>query len=121
MKRGRYYIRYSDKNINFIRPKMSDGGWCTPYDPTQSICNVGGFCEGNGWHYIFFVPQHLESLIELMGGDALFISKLDSLFLVEGELGEDASPDINGLIGIYIRGNGPSHHITYLYPCTSGQ
>lgn len=58
----------------------------------QSIHSVGDFCEGNGWHYTFFVPQHPEGLIELMGGDAPFISKLDSLFLVEGELGENASP-----------------------------
>lgn len=87
LKRGKYYTQYFDKDINFIRPKMNDGSWRTPYDPIQSIHSVGDFCEGNGWHYTFFVPQHPEGLIELMGGDAPFISKLDSLFLVEGELG----------------------------------
>lgn len=101
LKRGKYYTQYFDKDINFIRPKMNDGSWRTPYDPIQSIHSVGDFCEGNGWHYTFFVPQHPEGLIELMGGDAPFISKLDSLFLVEGELGENASPDISGLIGMY--------------------
>ena len=54
-----------------------------------------------------------------MGGDAPFISKLDSLFLVEGELGENASPDISGLIGMYAHGNEPSHHVPYLYAWTS--
>ena len=115
LKRGKYYTQYFDKDINFIRPKMNDGSWRTPYDPIQSIHSVGDFCEGNGWHYTFFVPQHPEGLIELMGGDAPFISKLDSLFLVEGELGENASPDISGLIGMYAHGNEPSHHVIYLY------
>ncbi len=106
LKRGKYYTQYFDKDINFIRPKMNDGNWRTPYDPIQSIHSVGDFCEGNGWHYTFFVPQHPEGLIELMGGDAPFISKLDSLFLVEGELGE---------------GHEPSHHVTYLYPYAGEQ
>lgn len=123
LKRGKYYTQYFDKDINFIRPKMNDGSWRTPYDPIQSIHSVGDFCEGNGWHYTFFVPQHPEGLIELMGGDAPFISKLDSLFLVEGELGENASPDISGLIGMYAHGNEPSHHVTYLYltPASNGR
>ena len=43
------------------------------------------------------------------------MEKLDSLFLVEGDLGEEASPDISGLIGQYAHGNEPSHHIIYLY------
>ena len=121
LKRGKYYTQYFDKDINFIRPKMNDGSWRTPYDPIQSIHSVGDFCEGNGWHYTFFVPQHPEGLIELMGGDAPCISKLDSLFLVEGELGENASPDISGLIGMYAHGNEPSHHVTYLYPYAGEQ
>ncbi|MDE6278470.1 MAG: glycoside hydrolase family 92 protein, partial [Paramuribaculum sp.] len=40
---------------------------------------------------------------------------LDSLFIVEGDLGEDASPDISGMIGQYAHGNEPSHHVAYLY------
>ena len=63
LKRGKYYTQYFDKDINFIRPKMNDGNWRTPYDPIQSIHSVGDFCEGNGWHYTFFVPQHPEGLI----------------------------------------------------------
>ena len=37
--------------------------------------------------------------------------------MVEGDLGEDASPDISGLIGQYAHGNEPSHHIAYMYAC----
>ena len=121
LKRGKYYTQYFDKSINFIRPKMDDGSWRTPYDPIQSVHSVGDFSEGNGWHYTFFVPQHPEGLIELMGGDAPFVTKLDSLFVVEGDMGENASPDISGLIGMYAHGNEPSHHVTYLYPYAGQQ
>lgn len=115
LKRGHYYEQYFDKSINFIRPKMDDGSWRTPYDPFQSIHGWGDFCEGNGWHYTFFVPQHPEGLISLMGGDERFVSKLDSLFVAEGDMGEHASADISGLIGMYAHGNEPSHHVAYLY------
>lgn len=114
-KRGHYYEQYFDKSINFIRPKMNDGSWRAPYDPFLSIHGWGDFCEGNGWHYTFFVPQHPEGLISLMGGDDRFVSKLDSLFVAEGDMGEQASADISGLIGMYAHGNEPSHHVAYLY------
>lgn len=115
LERGHYYERYFDKSINFIRPKMDDGSWRTPYDPFQSIHGWGDFCEGNGWHYTFFVPQHPEGLIALMGGDDRFVAKLDSLFVADGDMGEHASADISGLIGMYAHGNEPSHHVAYLY------
>ncbi len=121
LKRGHYYERYFDKSINFIRPKMDDGTWRTPYDPFRSVHGVGDFCEGNGWHYTFFVPQHPEGLIKLMGGDEAFIAKLDSLFIAEGDMGEGASADISGLIGMYAHGNEPSHHVAYLYPYAGEQ
>ena len=120
-KRGHYYEQYFDKDINFIRPKMNDGSWRTPYDPFRSIHGVGDFCEGNGWHYTFFVPQNPEGLIELMGGDAAFIAKMDSLFVAEGDMGEGASSDISGSIGMYAHGNEPSHHVAYMYPYAGEQ
>lgn len=115
MKRGHYYERYFDRSINFIRPKMEDGSWRAPYNPFLAVFGWGDFCEGNGWHYTFFVPQHPEGLIALMGGDEPFVNKLDSLFLAEGDMGEQAPPDISGLMGMYAHGNEPSHHVAYLY------
>lgn len=120
-KRGHYYEQYFDKSINFIRPKMDDGSWRTPYDPFRSVHGVGDFCEGNGWHYTFFVPQNPEGLIALMGGDDAFNAKLDSLFIANGDMGEGASADISGLIGMYAHGNEPSHHVAYLYPYAGQQ
>lgn len=115
LKRGKYYEQYFDKSIRFIRPKLENGMWLTPYDPFESIHGVGHFCEGNGWQYTFFVPQYPEGLITLMGGEETFTSKLDEFFKVEGNMGEQASMDISGLIGMYAHGNEPSHHIAYLY------
>lgn len=121
LKRGHYYEKYFDKSLNYIRPKMDDGTWRTPYSPFRSLHGVGDFCEGNGWQYTFFVPQNPEGLISLMGGDAAFVQKLDSLFIVEGDLGEGASADISGLIGMYAHGNEPSHHVAYMYPYAGEQ
>jgi predicted alpha-1,2-mannosidase len=119
--RGHYYEKYFDKSIRFVRPKLADGSWRTPYDPFNSIHSVGDFTEGTGWQYTFFVPQHPEGLISILGGDARFISKLDSLFIVHGDMGKQASNDISGLIGQYAHGNEPSHHVAYLYPYAGAQ
>jgi predicted alpha-1,2-mannosidase len=114
-KRADYFKNYFDKNIGFIRAKMNDGSWRTPYDPIKASHTVSDFTEGNGWQYTFFAPQNPEGLIELFGGDKAFTQKLDQFFVTTGDLGKDASPDISGLIGQYAHGNEPSHHIAYLY------
>ncbi|MDD3039299.1 GH92 family glycosyl hydrolase [Bacteroides sp.] len=115
LKRAHYYKHYFDPSIHFIRPKMEDGSWRTPYDPARSIHGVGDFCEGNGWQYTFFAPQDPYGLINLFGGDKPFTDKLDSFFTNNDSMGEGASSDITGLIGQYAHGNEPSHHIAYLY------
>lgn len=117
LKRGHAYESYFDKDIRFIRPKMADGTWFAPYSPFQSK----NYTEGTGWQYTFFNPQCPEEMIRLMGGDAHFTSKLDSLFIVEGNMGETAPPDISGLIGQYAHGNEPSHPFCYYYPYAGQQ
>lgn len=115
-KRSKYYKTYFDKSINFIRPKNDDGSWRTPYDPLIAKHGLrGDFCEGNGWQYTFFAPQDPYGLIDLFGGDDIFVKKLDEFFVNNGSMGNEASKDISGLIGQYAHGNEPSHHIAYLY------
>ena len=114
-RRAMYYKQYFDSEIKFIRPKMDDGSWRTPYDPANSIHMVGDFTEGNGWQYTFFAPHDVYGLIELFGGDEEFITKLDAFFVNNDSMGETASADITGLIGQYAHGNEPSHHIAYMY------
>ena len=114
-RRAMYYKQYFDSEIKFIRPKMDDGTWRTPYDPANSIHMVGDFTEGNGWQYTFFAPHDVYGLIELFGGDEEFTAKLDEFFVNNDSMGETASADITGLIGQYAHGNEPSHHIAYMY------
>jgi len=113
--RARLYNRYFDTTTKFMRPVLADGSFRTPFNPFNSIHEWGDYTEGNAWQYTWLVPQDVESLIRLEGGDKAFVTKLDSLFVVTGDLGSDASPDISGLVGMYAQGNEPNHHIPYLY------
>jgi len=113
--RARLYNRYFDTTTKFMRPVLADGSFRTPFNPFNSIHEWGDYTEGNAWQYTWLVPQDVESLIRLEGGDKAFVTKLDSLFVVTGDLGSEASPDISGLLGMYAQGNEPNHHIPYLY------
>ncbi|MDO3627322.1 GH92 family glycosyl hydrolase [Mucilaginibacter sp. BT774] len=114
-KRAKYYQNYFDKQTGFMRGKVSATEWRTPFSPFVSRHEKDDYTEGNAWQYTWLVPEDVEGLIALHGGDAGFVKKLDSLFIVKGDLGKEASPDISGLIGQYAHGNEPSHHIAYLY------
>ncbi|HTI94580.1 MAG TPA: GH92 family glycosyl hydrolase [Puia sp.] len=114
-KRANYFTRYFDTVTKFMRPVLADGSYRAPFDPFQSIHEWGDYTEGNAWQYTWLVPQDVESLVRLMGGDKAFVTKLDSLFVVSKSMGSQASPDISGLIGMYAQGNEPNHHIPYLY------
>ncbi|BEH00352.1 hypothetical protein BSYN_26160 [Bacteroides sedimenti] len=114
-KRGKYYRNYFDAQTGFARGRVNDNTWRTPFNPFSSIHRQNDYTEGNGWQYTWLVPQNVEGLIGLYGGEKAFTKKLDSLFIAKGDLGAEASPDISGLIGQYAHGNEPSHHITYMY------
>lgn len=114
-RRAHDYLRYFDTVRKFMRPVLSTGSYREPFDPFQSIHEWGDYTEGNAWQYTWLVPQDVESLIHLMGGDQAFVTKLDSLFVVKGDMGKQASADISGLVGMYAQGNEPNHHIPYLY------
>lgn len=73
------------------------------------------YTEGNPWQYTWLVPHDVHGLVSCFPSEKAFINRLDSLFLADGDLGENANPDISGLIGQYAHGNEPSHHTLYLY------
>ena len=114
-KRAKNYAYYFDKKVNFMRGRVSPTEWRTPFNPFTSVHRKNDFTEGNAWQYTWLVPQDVEGLVALMGGEKAFSQKLDSLFIAKGSMGSEASPDISGLIGMYAHGNEPGHHITYLY------
>jgi len=113
--RAKNYRHYFDKTTRFMRGRISETEWRTPFSPFAAKHMKDDFAEGNAWQYTWLVPHDVAGLMELMGGPKPFTDKLDSLFVAEGDMGEEASDDITGLIGQYAHGNEPSHHITYLY------
>ena len=110
-----YKDHYFDKNTGFMRGKTSDGKFREPFDPFNSVHRQDDYTEGNAWQYAWLVPHDVHGLVQCFGGEKPFVAKLDSLFILEGKMGADASPDISGLIGQYAHGNEPSHHIIYMY------
>lgn len=115
LKRSKSYKNYFDASTGFMRGKMLDGSWRTPFSPYASSHREDDYCEGNAWQYTWLVPHDVEGLVECFGSKEAFVNKLDSLFLASGDMGEASSPDISGLIGQYAHGNEPSHHTVYLY------
>ena len=113
--RSMSYKKYFDPETKFMRALSSDGKFREPFDPFASKHRADDYTEGNAWQYLWLVPHDVEGLVELMGGKEQFVSKLDSLFILDGNMGDEASPDITGLIGQYAHGNEPEHHVIYLY------
>ncbi|OFY83981.1 MAG: alpha-mannosidase [Bacteroidetes bacterium RIFCSPLOWO2_12_FULL_35_15] len=111
MKRSQSWKNVFDPETGFMRPKKN-GGWLTPFDPREVNNN---YTEGNAWQYTFFVPQDMEGLIKMMGGNEKFEKKLDELFTSSNKTTGREQADITGLIGQYAHGNEPSHHMAYLY------
>lgn len=110
------YRNYFDSSLKFMRGKSAAGNFRDEkFNPFATTHRADDYCEGNGWQYAWLVPHDPHGLIELFGSEDAFVSKLDSLFTVDGTLGDNASPDISGLIGQYAHGNEPSHHTVYLY------
>ncbi|SMD11301.1 GH92 family glycosyl hydrolase [Pedobacter nyackensis] len=114
-KRAGLYAMYFDKQTGFMRGKLENGNWRTPFDPVASKHREDDYTEGNAWQYTWLVPQDPKGLIKLFGGEKGFINRLDSLFSISSAMTEGSSPDITGLIGQYAHGNEPNHHIPYLY------
>ncbi|MGE5353340.1 MAG: GH92 family glycosyl hydrolase [Acidobacteriota bacterium] len=116
MKRAMNYRNIFDPSTGFMRAKDSKGNWKSPMDPLST--DGQGFIEGNAWNYSLYVPQDVKGFIGLLGGKDNFVRRLDSLFTMQlddkyFENTEDISR--SGLIGNYVHGNEPSHHVPYMY------
>lgn len=115
-KRLRNYQLYFDKGTGFFRGKRADGSWNPVFDPVLfSHPWIDDLSEGNHWQYLFLVPQDVNGLIQLVGGEKRFEKRLDSLFTIPAQHDPKAALDIAGMIGLYAHGNEPGHHIIYLY------
>jgi len=111
MQRAQYYKNVFDPATKHMRGR-AQSMWYTPFD-AKEINNF--FTEGNAWQYSFAVPQDVNGLIQLYGGNDAFAAKLDELFTTSSATTGREQPDVTGLIGQYAQGNEPSHHMAYLY------
>lgn len=113
---AKLYTNYFDPEVGFMRGKMADGTWRSPFSPSHSNHRQDDYCEGNAYQWSWFVPHDPEGLIALYGGRDKCIAKLEGLFSASSEMeGEDVSADISGLIGQYAHGNEPSHATIFLF------
>lgn len=119
-KRALNYRSIYDSSIGYARPRYSDGSFKKEFDVLQTYGE--GFIEGNSMNFSFHVPHDVLGVMDLMGGDQVFVEKLDRLFSMHlpekyYEHNEDITEEC--LVGGYVHGNEPSHHIPYLYAWTS--
>jgi len=119
IKRSLNYSNVYDASIGYMRPRLNDGTFRVAFDPLKT--DNQGFIEGNAWNYSLYVPQYPAQLIELNGGKKRFSRHLDSLFtmhLPDEFFAETEDITRDGIIGNYVHGNEPSHHVAYLYNWT---
>ncbi len=99
----------------FVEPRLSSGEFRRPFDPAQAGAE-SGFTEGNAWQYSWYQPQDVQGLINLLGGKQKLIAKLDAMFDAKVDPKQYADvEDMAGMMGQYVHGNEPSHHLAYLY------
>ncbi|MFH6957509.1 GH92 family glycosyl hydrolase [Flavobacterium aquidurense] len=120
IERSKNYKNVYDAKTGFMRPKLNDGTFKKEFDPLDT--HGQGFIEGNSWNYSLYVPQDPAEMIKMMGGNDKFNVRLDSLFSMHlpdkyFENTEDITRE--GIVGNYVHGNEPSHHVVYLYNWTN--
>jgi len=116
LKRSEYYNNVYDPKSGYMRPKLANGTFRSNFDPMDT--HGQGFIEGNAWNYGLYVPQNINKMINMMGGKEYFTSHLDSLFTMtidEKYIANHEDITRDGIIGNYVHGNEPGHHIPYLY------
>ena len=114
-KRSAFWRNNFNTSDGFVEPRLEDGSYRKPFDPAKAGAG-SGFTEGNAWQYSWYQPQDEQGLIDLMGGPAKLAARLDDMFDQKVDPATYADvEDISGMIGQYIHGNEPSHHLAYLY------
>lgn len=118
--RAQNFRKLYDQQSGWMRGRNKDGSWSANFSPYKW---GDAFTEGNALHYSWSVMQDVQGLIDLMGGDAKFVDRLDSIFTtppifddsyygqVIHEIREMQIVDM----GQYAHGNQPIQHMIYLY------
>lgn len=119
-KRAMNYKNLFDPETKLMRGKNADGTFQTPFSPLKW---GDAFTEGNSWHYSWSVFHDPQGLINLMGGDKVFVSMMDSVFAVPPVFDDSyygfPIHEIREMtvmnMGNYAHGNQPVQHMIYLY------
>jgi predicted alpha-1,2-mannosidase len=110
-RRGKFYKNTFNPQTGFMQPRKSDGSFVDNFNP---LAYTDDICESNAWHYLWSVQQDIPGLAKLLGGYKKFADRLDTFFTLH-----DDSIELplfsTGMIGQYVHGNEPSHHVAYLY------
>jgi predicted alpha-1,2-mannosidase len=105
-----------DRSVGFMRPRHQDGAFREEFDPLST--EGQGFIEGNAWNYSLHVQQDPDWLIDSHGGSAAFVEHLETLFTMElpdAAIAHTEDVTRDGLVGCYVHGNEPSHHVPWLF------
>ncbi|TAN17385.1 MAG: glycoside hydrolase family 92 protein [Chitinophagaceae bacterium] len=113
MKRSENYKNVFDPTTGFMRGRLANGKWVTPFNPQQPYYEYM-YREANAWQSTFYVPQDVQGLIDLFGSKKRFEAKLDSLFSLHWDPGYIAR-NISCFVGQYCQGNQPDHNFPFLY------
>lgn len=113
MQRSKNYRNMFDPSTRFMRGRLANGDWITPFDPQYPYYEYM-YREANAWQVSFYAPHDMPGLIGLYGGPAGFESKLDSLFTVPWNPRHIAR-NVESMIGQYCHGNQPDHEAPFAY------
>lgn len=113
MARSKNYKNMFDPSTRFMRGRLENGEWITPFNPQFPYYEYM-YREANAWQVSFFAPHDMPGLIQLYGGPKGFESKLDSLFTVPWNPAYIAR-NVETMIGQYCHGNQPDHEAPFAY------
>ncbi|GEP96701.1 GH92 family glycosyl hydrolase [Chitinophaga cymbidii] len=113
MARSKNYKNVFDPSTRFMRGRLENGDWITPFNPQYPYYEYM-YREANAWQVSFFAPHDMPGLIALYGGKEGFESKLDSLFTVPWNP-KHIARNVETMIGQYCHGNQPDHEAPFAY------
>ncbi|WP_316826837.1 GH92 family glycosyl hydrolase [Pedobacter miscanthi] len=113
MARSKNYKNMFDPGTRFMRGRLDNGDWITPFNPQYPYYEYM-YREANAWQVSFYAPHDMKGLIELYGGAKGFESKLDSLFTLPWNP-KYIARNVETMIGQYCQGNQPDHEAPFAY------
>lgn len=113
MARSKNYKNVFDPSTRFMRGRLENGNWITPFNPQYPYYEYM-YREANAWQVSFYAPHDMKGLVALYGGPKNFEAKLDSLFTLPWNPSYIAR-NVETMVGQYCQGNQPDHEAPFAY------